>query len=74
MPTTFSNCSRKRRRVSCAYVSSPDSVPSTSAISAVTPRLRTVSIMPGMLSGAPDRTTSNGRREPPKARSTSVSI
>jgi hypothetical protein len=69
------NIATKRARQLAANASLPEAAARPAVVSVVSPRFRIVSIMPGMETGAPDRTlTSSGSPGPPKRRPTSPSI
>ncbi len=62
---------RKRAWQSAANAASPEAAASPASVAAFRPRLRIVSIMPGIDRGAPDRTlTSSGSIADPKPRPT----
>ncbi len=72
--TTSPNIWMKRRRASSANRRLPDSFASPSTHAAESPRLRTVSIIPGIDTAAPERTdTSSGRSARPNPRPSSFS-
>src|SRR4051794_356936 len=72
--TVWPNWWTKRQWVERAKARSPERRASASSTSSVMPRLRTVSIIPGMLTAAPERTeTSSGRSPSPKLRPSACS-
>ena len=69
VPTISRYISRKRRRQSAANTGSPATMPSPAAVASLSPRSRIVSIIPGIDTGAPERTlTSKGLAGSPNCR------